>query len=155
SPLWHAFFGWSMMSLGLGSMKALLREAQLLPVAALFCLCPLACSEDNAASAMANGDSGMTNTSDSGGPTTSPDGGSGGGGEAGAVSSVQVSGLLCEYLKDPLGIDTPAPRLSWALDSAERGQKQTAYQIVVSDDTGDLWDTGKVVSAQQAHVAYA
>ena len=43
--------------------------------------------------------------------------------------------LRCEYLKDPLGIDTPHPRLSWILqpdNRAPRGQRQTAYEILVA-----------------------
>jgi alpha-L-rhamnosidase len=40
--------------------------------------------------------------------------------------------LRCEYLIDPLGIDNSEPRLSWIVDSGQRGQRQTAYQILVS-----------------------
>ena len=58
--------------------------------------------------------------------------------------------LRCEYKTDPLGIDTPAPRLSWVLESPERNAVQSAYQIVT-----DLWDSGKVQSAQSVHVPYA
>ena len=73
--------------------------------------------------------------------------------------------LRCEYLSDPLGIDTPQPRLSWRSEASAadaRGQRQTAYQILVaasekalSSDRGDLWDTGKVASDQSLHVSYA
>ncbi|RPJ20520.1 MAG: hypothetical protein EHM35_19365, partial [Planctomycetaceae bacterium] len=78
------------------------------------------------------------------------------------VSDVQVTDLRCEYLADPLGIDTNQPRLSWKLQSPWRGQKQTAYQVLVAtdgrmlrDDRADLWDTGKVTSDQSIHVVYA
>ncbi|MBN1509624.1 MAG: glycoside hydrolase family 78 protein [Sedimentisphaerales bacterium] len=77
-------------------------------------------------------------------------------------SDVQVTDLRCEYLVDPLGIDVARPRLSWRMQSLWRGQKQTAYQILVASDAGmlkegqaDLWDTGKVVSDQSIHVIYA
>ncbi len=70
--------------------------------------------------------------------------------------------LRCEYLDNPLGIDTPQPRLSWVLQSRQRAQQQTAYQILAATseallqaDTGDLWDTGKVASDQTLHVVYA
>jgi len=70
--------------------------------------------------------------------------------------------LRCEYLVNPLGIDTTKPRLSWILHSIERGQRQTAYRILVAGsvdalrwDRGDLWDTGKVASDQSIHVEYA
>lgn len=47
-------------------------------------------------------------------------------------ASVPVERLRCEYLDNPPGIDTPQPRLSWVLTSGERGQKQSAYQILVA-----------------------
>lgn len=78
-----------------------------------------------------------------------------------ADSDVQITRLHCEYLKDPLSIDETAPRLSWELRSNQRGQKQTAYQILVassqenlSNHNGDLWDTGKVNSDSSVHVVY-
>jgi alpha-L-rhamnosidase len=81
-----------------------------------------------------------------------------------STSSVQVTELRCEYLTDPLGIDVVQPRLSWkltALDKNARGQKQTAYQVLVASSeqtlaqgTGDLWDSGFVASDQSVHVVY-
>jgi len=79
------------------------------------------------------------------------------------AGQVGVEDLRCEYLTDPLGIDETNPRLSWVISSrGERGQKQTAYQILVASsreqlaaDAGDLWDSGKVDSEQSVHVAYA
>ncbi|MCX6574618.1 MAG: hypothetical protein NTX99_11615, partial [Candidatus Aminicenantes bacterium] len=35
--------------------------------------------------------------------------------------------LRCEYRRDPLGIDAPRPRLSWALTSEGRAVTQSAY----------------------------
>src|SRR5438477_630832 len=67
-------------------------------------------------------------------------------------SLVRVTSLVCEYLTNPIAIDVPAPRLSWALESNERGQKQTAYQIIASTEQDTLWDTGKVVSNRQTHI---
>jgi len=72
-----------------------------------------------------------------------------------------ATGLRCEYRIDPLGIDTPQPRLSWVLESGERGQKQTAYRVLVADsrekldqDQGNLWDSGRVESAESLHRVY-
>ena len=77
-------------------------------------------------------------------------------------AGVRVDGLRCEYLKHPLGIDVPKPRLRWALQSDERGQKQTAYRVLVASTPeilakgqGDLWDSGRVESDQTIHVEYA
>jgi alpha-L-rhamnosidase len=71
--------------------------------------------------------------------------------------------LRCEYAVDPLGIGTANPRLSWALDHPERGQRQTAYQVVAAHAPEQLaegvahllWDSGKVASAQSVAVPYA
>jgi alpha-L-rhamnosidase len=68
--------------------------------------------------------------------------------------------LLCEYLKDPIGIDSPQPRFSWELVSDKRGIKQTAYRIIVANSFDDLesgnlkWDSGKITSSQSTHVEY-
>lgn len=79
-----------------------------------------------------------------------------------AFAAVEVERLRCEYLKDPLGIDIAKPELSWILRSGERGQRQTAYQVLVastsellSQDRGDLWDSGKVATDRSIHVEYA
>ncbi|EQD30228.1 alpha-L-rhamnosidase, partial [mine drainage metagenome] len=66
--------------------------------------------------------------------------------------------LRCEFLVEPLGIDTPRPRFIWVLevaDPARRGVRQTAYQIVVTDDAGGLaWDSGRIASDQTVNVEY-
>lgn len=75
-----------------------------------------------------------------------------------ALTPVQ---LRCEYLENPLGIDVPQPRLSWQVVSDQRGQRQTAYQILVAGSRdaldagkGDLWDTGKVASPETIQIPY-
>ena len=75
--------------------------------------------------------------------------------------AVIAAGLRCESRVDPLGIDEAHPRLSWVLQSARRGQGQTAYQVLVASSPtalaahrGDLWDSGKVVSSQSVQVPY-
>jgi len=69
--------------------------------------------------------------------------------------------LKCEYRANPLGIDTEIPRLSWVLESAQKGQKQTAYQILVAstrekltETAADLWNSGKVISSQTLSIQY-
>ncbi|MGN6556035.1 MAG: family 78 glycoside hydrolase catalytic domain [Verrucomicrobiota bacterium] len=78
------------------------------------------------------------------------------------AAGVEVQNLRCEYNEDPLGIDQPAPRLSWQLDSNERNQHQTAYRVLVASSAdllnrgqGDLWDSGRVPSDQSIQVHYA
>jgi alpha-L-rhamnosidase len=77
-------------------------------------------------------------------------------------STLGITDLRCEYLHNPSAIDVPQPRLSWILDSERRGQRQTAYRVLVasktellSKDQGDLWDSGKVESDQTIQLAYA
>ena len=76
--------------------------------------------------------------------------------------SLQVETLRCEYRVNPLGVDTAAPRLSWTVASGQRGQNQTAYQVLAASsaeklkaNVGDLWDSGKVVSSETIGVIYA
>ena len=103
-----------------------------------------------------------------------------------SFAEVAVQNLRCEYLADPLGIDVARPRLSWVIAALKseignlkseignlkseignlkselpRGQKQTAYQVLVAStpellakDQGDLWDSGKVASDQSIQVEY-
>jgi alpha-L-rhamnosidase len=83
-----------------------------------------------------------------------------------SIVSVQAalmpSNLQCEYHANPLGIDVLQPRLTWQLQSRERDQHQTAYEILVASDenslaqnVGDLWDSGKISSADTINVDYA
>ena len=90
-----------------------------------------------------------------------------------AAPAIDLKSLRCEYRSDPAGIDAEKPRLSWIITDSRsetldfrsempRGQKQTAYQILVAStqailakEQGDLWDSGKVVSDQSIQVEYA
>lgn len=78
------------------------------------------------------------------------------------LAGVSVTNLRCEYRENPLGIDARRPRLGWQLVSPERGQRQTAYRVLVASSPGllqrgeaDLWDSGRVASAQSSQVHYA
>ncbi|MFX1456545.1 MAG: family 78 glycoside hydrolase catalytic domain [Promethearchaeota archaeon] len=69
--------------------------------------------------------------------------------------------LRCEYLVNPIEIDTLYPRFSWILEHEQRGQSQSAYQIIVSSEEllsnsekGDLWDTGKIISDYHINIEY-
>ena len=73
--------------------------------------------------------------------------------------------LRCESKLNPLGLGETSPRLSWqevATLPGERGQYQTAYEIqvasslqVLTNNQGDLWDTGQVATNQTSQIAYA
>ena len=76
---------------------------------------------------------------------------------SGAASggSACVSMLRVENLDNPLGIDTAEPRFSWQIESDKQNVYQTAYQLIVSDDKGEVWNTGRVESDQQLWIRYA
>src|SRR5262245_20075201 len=78
-----------------------------------------------------------------------------------ALAQIQPADLRCEFGKDPAGIDVAHPRLSWRVSSEQRGQRQTAWQVLVASsvdalkkDQGDLWDSRKVESNQTTFVRY-
>jgi hypothetical protein len=56
----------------------------------------------------------------------------------------------------------PRPRLSWTVESLSRGDRQSAYQILaasspvlLAEDQGDLWDSGKIESGETLYIPYA
>jgi alpha-L-rhamnosidase len=86
-------------------------------------------------------------------------------GTAAMVTAFDVAGpdrlrpveLRTELMRDPIGIDLEKPRLSWLLIGNGR---QIAYQILVASSLGlltdeaDIWNSGRVLSDQSAHVQY-
>ena len=79
-----------------------------------------------------------------------------------AASSMKPVDLRCEFNVSPLGIDAARPRLFWKLESAERGARQSAYQVLVASsedclrrNQGDLWNSGKVKSEQTTFLPYS
>jgi alpha-L-rhamnosidase len=78
----------------------------------------------------------------------------------GSVSAAPFR-LRCEYLQNPLGLDRPAPQLSWQNDSSERNWQQAAYQIFVASSAeqlassrADIWDSGKIASSESVGILY-
>lgn len=77
------------------------------------------------------------------------------------TSTVSVARLRCEALTDPLAVANIRPRLSWIVQSEERNQRQTAYQVLAASspgllakNLGDLWDSGKTLSDETINIAY-
>ncbi|MGH7951547.1 MAG: family 78 glycoside hydrolase catalytic domain [Limisphaerales bacterium] len=71
-------------------------------------------------------------------------------------------GLLVNGVSNPLAIDRDATRFTWMSKDTVRGERQTAYQILVSSsakqlavDKADYWDSGKVDSDKSASVEYS
>lgn len=76
-------------------------------------------------------------------------------------AALQAANLRCEYRVNPVGIEAARPRLSWTLESAQRGARQSAYQILVAStpqllqrQRGDLWDSGRVASDETTQIPY-
>ncbi|WP_278625941.1 glycoside hydrolase family 78 protein [Parabacteroides gordonii] len=80
---------------------------------------------------------------------------------ANGQSAVRLTGLQSDHLENPIGIDNPAPRLSWKMEDSRQGARQRAYRVLVGKDsiqvaggTADMWDTGKIIS-ENILVTYA
>ena len=78
-----------------------------------------------------------------------------------SAQQLKVEDLTCEYIKNPIGIDIKNPLLGWKISSSERGQFQSAYEIVIATDKvsletgkGLFWRSGKVKSNENAHIRY-
>lgn len=77
------------------------------------------------------------------------------------VNNLWITSIYCEYSKNPIGIDEKTPRFSWVLNGSKRREKQTAYQILISqnqdnlnNDIGDYWDSQKVHSNNSVNILY-
>lgn len=75
--------------------------------------------------------------------------------------SVRLTDLQSDHLETPIGIDNPAPRLSWKMEDSRQGAKQTSYRVLVDKDSmkvvngnADIWDTGKINSGDML-ITYA
>lgn len=75
---------------------------------------------------------------------------------------LSVNQMRCEDRVNPMGVQQVSPRLSWQLQTDQRNVLQTAYRILVSDDSlllkknqGNIWDSKKVISSASIQVKYA
>ena len=73
---------------------------------------------------------------------------------------LSIKANKCEFRINPEGIDVIEPRLSWSLASAVRGDKQTAFQVIIASslsalkkNNGDIWDSHKRLSTE-SHLVY-
>ena len=77
------------------------------------------------------------------------------------AQAFKVSGLRCEHLKNPIGLDVREPRFSWMTEApGVRGWRQDAYQLQVATDAAFtrknlLWDSGKRDSDASVLQAYS
>ena len=76
-----------------------------------------------------------------------------------SVSALKIAKTTCELSVDPLTVSVDKPRFGWQLQSSVIGDKQTAYELVVSSESaksaGDIWKSGKIKSDNSQFVYYA
>jgi len=80
------------------------------------------------------------------------------------VPSLAAYDLRVENVHEPLAIQRSAPHFSWKLratDPGAQGLKQSGYHLLVASDPallarnrGDVWDTGRVASAETYGIEY-
>ena len=76
-------------------------------------------------------------------------------------SGAVIRNLKVENLVNPIGTDAAVPRFSWQMADSARGQRQTAYQILVAESAEQLasgdyaWDSGRVESDESQNIPYA
>jgi alpha-L-rhamnosidase len=76
-------------------------------------------------------------------------------------SALSVTRLRWDGRDRPLGLIQFEPRMSWALTSPARAERQTAYQVLVASEPdkllpgkADVWDSKKVASSDSLNVRY-
>ena len=83
------------------------------------------------------------------------------------TNAAEVNNLRYDYAQNskgtngPIGVDDTQPQLSWIVTSSQRGDVQSAYQVLVASspellakDQGDVWDSGQVASDQSNYITY-
>jgi alpha-L-rhamnosidase len=72
--------------------------------------------------------------------------------------SLRAGSLTVNGLTAPVGVDPDDCQFAWMLRSGVRGARQSAYRIILrrtdAGHEGRVWDSGTVVTAQQAFVLY-
>jgi alpha-L-rhamnosidase len=72
------------------------------------------------------------------------------------ATDISIVNLRVEYTETPIGIDVRNPRFSWQMHSKESGSFQTAYQIIVKDESGQVaWNSGKINSSISLNIKYS
>jgi len=70
-------------------------------------------------------------------------------------NELKLENLKCEYLTNPIGIDTPSPRFVWQIKGDKTEINQSACEIIVGTDSlevasgkGKHWNSGKIIKTQ-------
>ncbi|MEA2062849.1 MAG: alpha-L-rhamnosidase C-terminal domain-containing protein [Gemmatimonadota bacterium] len=79
------------------------------------------------------------------------------------TETIPPSGLMCELMEYPerTVINDARPEFCWIVNSPFEDDLQSAYQIILATDLGnlnknigDMWDTGKIVSGESINIEY-
>ncbi|WP_147676482.1 glycoside hydrolase family 78 protein [Algibacter pacificus] len=77
------------------------------------------------------------------------------------LAKVELFDLKCKYLSNPERIDMQHSHFFWKMKSDEKGQGQTAYQLLVATsqenldkNIGDVFDSKKVKRASSIQIMY-
>jgi len=78
-----------------------------------------------------------------------------------ALAQLQVKDLRCMYTTNPLGVETMRPFFSWKMEGNTQNLLQSAYRILVADDSVSLvrnnanyWDSKKQAGQSAVQVYY-
>src|SRR4051812_29296626 len=76
-------------------------------------------------------------------------------------SDLKITNLKCEYLINPLAVESQHPTISWQLTSIKNAKTQKAYRMLVASsmslldkNIGDFWDSHRVNSTNSTQVIY-
>ena len=85
-------------------------------------------------------------------------------GVLGTQAQFRITDMRVEHMHNPAVVDAQVPRMSWVNEAVKpdaRGERQSAYQVVVassrenlSKGNFDVWDSGKCRSAESSLVSY-
>mgnify|MGYP001809951270 CR=1 FL=1 len=74
---------------------------------------------------------------------------------------MRITECTCNYLGNPLGVESPRPLLGWKIESERKGVLQSSYEIeaassvkALKDGAADVWKSGKVYSRDTTFVEY-
>ena len=64
------------------------------------------------------------------------------------AADIAIAAPRCEGLRDAAQVDTSSPRFSWQITSGERGVRQRAYQLRVSEAGGEAIESPRIESEE-------
>ncbi|MER6171861.1 family 78 glycoside hydrolase catalytic domain [Streptosporangium sp. NPDC001681] len=70
-------------------------------------------------------------------------------------TDLRVTDLETEHAPAPIAIAATNPRLGWLLRAERKGQKQTAYEVEISEGGRRVWNSGAVKSESHYDIRYA